>query len=55
MCQDMNDFYLGLVAEEERRRVESLEPFDEHEVSWTLVVISFIKSSFRVIRMRRII
>lgn len=34
MCLDMNDFYLGLVPQEERDRVESLEPFDEHEVSW---------------------
>lgn len=29
----MNQFYFGLVLEEERSRVESLEPFDEHEVS----------------------
>ncbi|XP_078795157.1 tRNA wybutosine-synthesizing protein 4 isoform X4 [Oryzias latipes] len=28
---DMNQFYLGLVSEEERDRVESLEPFDEYE------------------------
>ncbi|KAI3355652.1 hypothetical protein L3Q82_004244 [Scortum barcoo] len=34
VCLDMNDFYLGLVPEEERRRVESLEPFDEYEVEW---------------------
>ncbi|XP_029980829.1 tRNA wybutosine-synthesizing protein 4 [Sphaeramia orbicularis] len=31
VCLDMNDFYLGLVPEEERSRVESLEPFDEYE------------------------
>uniref|UniRef100_A0A3Q2ZP25 Uncharacterized protein n=1 Tax=Kryptolebias marmoratus TaxID=37003 RepID=A0A3Q2ZP25_KRYMA len=31
VCLDMNDFYLGLVPEEEWHRVESLEPFDEHE------------------------
>ncbi|XP_070693954.1 tRNA wybutosine-synthesizing protein 4 [Pempheris klunzingeri] len=31
VCLDMNDFYLGLLPEEERCRVESLEPFDEHE------------------------
>ncbi|XP_040003735.1 tRNA wybutosine-synthesizing protein 4 [Xiphias gladius] len=31
VCLDMNDFYLGLVPEEERRRVEILEPFDEYE------------------------
>lgn len=31
VCLDMNDFYLGLVPEEERRRVERLEPFDEYE------------------------
>ncbi|KAM8855836.1 tRNA wybutosine-synthesizing protein 4 [Spinachia spinachia] len=31
VCLDMNDFYLGMVAEEERCRVESLEPFDEYE------------------------
>lgn len=33
MCLDMNAFYHGLVPEEERCRVESLEPFDEYEVS----------------------
>uniref|UniRef100_A0A8C4IYZ4 tRNA wybutosine-synthesizing protein 4 n=1 Tax=Dicentrarchus labrax TaxID=13489 RepID=A0A8C4IYZ4_DICLA len=33
VCLDMNLFYLGLVPEEERSRVESLEPFDEYEVS----------------------
>ncbi|XP_031729234.1 tRNA wybutosine-synthesizing protein 4 [Anarrhichthys ocellatus] len=31
VCLDVNDFYLGLVPEEERCRVESLEPFDEYE------------------------
>ncbi|XP_031152334.1 tRNA wybutosine-synthesizing protein 4 isoform X2 [Sander lucioperca] len=31
VCLDMNDFYFGLVPEEERGRVESLEPFDEYE------------------------
>ncbi|XP_036065437.1 tRNA wybutosine-synthesizing protein 4 isoform X1 [Oryzias melastigma] len=31
MCLDMNQFYFGLVSEEERDRVESLEPFDEYE------------------------
>uniref|UniRef100_A0AAQ4P4P0 tRNA wybutosine-synthesizing protein 4 n=1 Tax=Gasterosteus aculeatus aculeatus TaxID=481459 RepID=A0AAQ4P4P0_GASAC len=31
VCLDMNHFYLGMVPEEERRRVESLEPFDEYE------------------------
>ncbi|XP_076012442.1 tRNA wybutosine-synthesizing protein 4 [Genypterus blacodes] len=31
VCLDMNDFYLGFVPEEERSRVESLEPFDEYE------------------------
>ncbi|XP_029314257.1 tRNA wybutosine-synthesizing protein 4 [Cottoperca gobio] len=31
VCLDINDFYLGLVPEDERRRVESLEPFDEYE------------------------
>ncbi|KAF3694456.1 tRNA wybutosine-synthesizing protein 4 [Channa argus] len=31
VCVDMNDFYLGLVPEGERCRVESLEPFDEYE------------------------
>ncbi|CAJ1078943.1 tRNA wybutosine-synthesizing protein 4 isoform X1 [Xyrichtys novacula] len=31
VCLDMNEFYLGLVTEEERIRVESLEPFDEYE------------------------
>ncbi|KAM3861873.1 LOW QUALITY PROTEIN: tRNA wybutosine-synthesizing protein 4 [Diretmus argenteus] len=31
VCLDMNNFYLGLIPEEERRRVECLEPFDEYE------------------------
>ncbi|CAK6967691.1 tRNA wybutosine-synthesizing protein 4 isoform X2 [Scomber scombrus] len=31
VCLDMNDFYLKLVPEEERHRVERLEPFDEYE------------------------
>ncbi|KAK5609958.1 hypothetical protein CRENBAI_007764 [Crenichthys baileyi] len=31
VCLDMNDFYLGLLSQEERDRMESLEPFDEHE------------------------
>ncbi|KAG9348695.1 hypothetical protein JZ751_029012 [Albula glossodonta] len=31
VCLDMNQFFLGLVSEKERRRVESLEPFDEFE------------------------
>ncbi|KAG7463300.1 tRNA wybutosine-synthesizing protein 4 [Solea senegalensis] len=31
VCLDMNDFYLRLVPEEERRRVDVLEPFDEYE------------------------
>uniref|UniRef100_A0A674NKR6 tRNA wybutosine-synthesizing protein 4 n=1 Tax=Takifugu rubripes TaxID=31033 RepID=A0A674NKR6_TAKRU len=35
VCLDMNQFYLGLVLEEERCRVEALEPFDEHE-EWHL-------------------
>lgn len=32
MCLDMNVFYLRLVPEEERGRMDSLEPFDEYEV-----------------------
>ncbi|XP_034042461.1 tRNA wybutosine-synthesizing protein 4 [Thalassophryne amazonica] len=31
VCVDMNNFYLDLVPEEERLRVEHLEPFDEYE------------------------
>ncbi|XP_014326013.1 tRNA wybutosine-synthesizing protein 4 [Xiphophorus maculatus] len=31
VCVDMNTFYLGLVPQEERDRIETLEPFDEHE------------------------
>ncbi|XP_068184667.1 tRNA wybutosine-synthesizing protein 4 isoform X2 [Antennarius striatus] len=31
VCLDMNAFYLGLVPEEERYRMESLETFDEYE------------------------
>ncbi|KAJ8283018.1 hypothetical protein COCON_G00055370 [Conger conger] len=30
-CLDMNQFYLDLVSEKERHRVENLEPFDEFE------------------------
>lgn len=32
MCLDINQFYLGLVPQEERDRVDRLEPFDEYEV-----------------------
>lgn len=32
---DMNQFYYNLVSEEERNRVEWLEPFDEYE-EWHL-------------------
>lgn len=39
VCLDLNAFYLGLVSEEERCRVESLELFDEHEVSWDVIVL----------------
>ncbi|KAM9804463.1 tRNA wybutosine-synthesizing protein 4 [Neosynchiropus ocellatus] len=31
VCLDMNNFYLKLIPEAERRRVETLEPFDEFE------------------------
>ncbi|XP_074550527.1 tRNA wybutosine-synthesizing protein 4 [Halichoeres trimaculatus] len=31
VCLDMNEFYLGLVSEEERSQIEALEPFDEYE------------------------
>ncbi|XP_005746375.1 tRNA wybutosine-synthesizing protein 4 [Pundamilia nyererei] len=31
VCLDMNNFLFGLVPEEERCRLESLEPFDEYE------------------------
>ncbi|XP_018587795.1 tRNA wybutosine-synthesizing protein 4 [Scleropages formosus] len=31
VCLDMNQFYLGLLSEKERSRVEKLEPFDEFE------------------------
>uniref|UniRef100_A0A3B5LLP1 tRNA wybutosine-synthesizing protein 4 n=1 Tax=Xiphophorus couchianus TaxID=32473 RepID=A0A3B5LLP1_9TELE len=31
VCVDMNAFYLGLVPQEERDRIETLEPFDEYE------------------------
>ncbi|KAJ8255237.1 hypothetical protein GJAV_G00202630 [Gymnothorax javanicus] len=30
-CLDMNRFYMDLVTEEERQRIENLEPFDEFE------------------------
>ncbi|XP_060785342.1 tRNA wybutosine-synthesizing protein 4 isoform X2 [Neoarius graeffei] len=30
-CLDMNQFYFGLLTEDERERVEKLEPFDEFE------------------------
>uniref|UniRef100_A0A8C1KWK6 tRNA wybutosine-synthesizing protein 4 n=1 Tax=Cyprinus carpio TaxID=7962 RepID=A0A8C1KWK6_CYPCA len=33
VCMDMNQFYFDLLLEEERQRVEGLEPFDEFEVS----------------------
>ncbi|XP_017325084.1 tRNA wybutosine-synthesizing protein 4 isoform X1 [Ictalurus punctatus] len=31
VCLDMNQFYFGLLTEDERERVEKLEPFDEFE------------------------
>lgn len=31
VCLDINSFYLGLVPEEERFKIENLEPFDEYE------------------------
>ncbi|KAM9850756.1 tRNA wybutosine-synthesizing protein 4 [Aulostomus maculatus] len=31
VCLDMNDFFLKLIPDEERLRVEGLEPFDEYE------------------------
>ncbi|XP_043916618.1 tRNA wybutosine-synthesizing protein 4 [Protopterus annectens] len=34
-CIDMNEFYFGLIPEEERRRTDFLEPFDEYE-EWHL-------------------
>lgn len=38
VCLDMNAFYLGLVPEVERCRVETLEPFDEYEVSYVCII-----------------
>uniref|UniRef100_A0A8C2CA15 tRNA wybutosine-synthesizing protein 4 n=1 Tax=Cyprinus carpio TaxID=7962 RepID=A0A8C2CA15_CYPCA len=32
VCMDMNQFYFDLLLEEERQRVEGLEPFDEFEI-----------------------
>lgn len=43
VCLDMNAFYLGLLPEEERCRVEMLEPFDEHEVSLIDLLSSFLQ------------
>lgn len=40
----MNQFYFGLVLAEERSRVESLEPFDEHEVSNCYAANVYIKT-----------
>ncbi|XP_078407905.1 tRNA wybutosine-synthesizing protein 4 [Cetorhinus maximus] len=34
-CIDMNEFYVGFIPEEEKRRIEMLEPFDEYE-EWHL-------------------
>ncbi|XP_007898284.2 tRNA wybutosine-synthesizing protein 4 [Callorhinchus milii] len=34
-CLDMNEFYVGLIPEEEKQRIEKLEPFDEYE-EWHL-------------------
>ncbi|KAM9802866.1 tRNA wybutosine-synthesizing protein 4 [Syngnathus typhle] len=31
VCLDMNEFFLRLIPDDERHRVESLEPFDEYE------------------------
>uniref|UniRef100_A0AAV2K2B5 tRNA wybutosine-synthesizing protein 4 n=1 Tax=Knipowitschia caucasica TaxID=637954 RepID=A0AAV2K2B5_KNICA len=35
VCLDMNSFYIGLVPEAEKLKIENLEPFDEHE-EWHL-------------------
>nr|XP_005999146.1 PREDICTED: tRNA wybutosine-synthesizing protein 4 isoform X2 [Latimeria chalumnae] len=34
-CVDMNEFYFGFIPKEERKRLETLEPFDEFE-EWHL-------------------
>ena len=31
-CLDMNQIYYGIVPQQEKLRVETLEPFDEFEV-----------------------
>ena len=41
VCLDMNQFYLGLVPQPERQRVERLEPFDEFEVRCSPVLAVF--------------
>lgn len=35
LCLNMNEFYLGLIPEKETCGVESLEPFDVFEVSYS--------------------
>ncbi|XP_067891858.1 tRNA wybutosine-synthesizing protein 4 isoform X2 [Heterodontus francisci] len=34
-CIDMNEFYVGFIPEQEKQRIEMLEPFDEYE-EWHL-------------------
>lgn len=47
MCLDMNFFYFGLVPEEEHCRVESLEPFDEYEVSCEGLKMFYLGSLYK--------
>ncbi|XP_078260399.1 tRNA wybutosine-synthesizing protein 4 [Rhinoraja longicauda] len=40
-CIDMNEFYARYIPEQERQRIEMLEPFDEHE-EWQLKCSHYI-------------
>lgn len=46
VCLDMNAFYLGLVPDDERCRIENLEPFDEYEVSHIVSLFCISKRRF---------
>ncbi|XP_038644930.1 tRNA wybutosine-synthesizing protein 4 isoform X3 [Scyliorhinus canicula] len=35
-CIDMNEFYVGFIPEQEKQRIEMLEPFDEYEITVSL-------------------
>lgn len=48
VCLDMNQFYFGLLTEDERERVEKLEPFDEFEVRHSVLKFFWINTQTKI-------